>query len=409
MASAAARVWRIRDFALYMGGGMPSYVSSWMQRIGVAWLAWELTHSTTWLGLVAAADLAPMIVIAPFAGAITDRGDPFRQFKITQFLLLGQALALAWLQLAGVMSISWLLVLSLWSGLVYPFHQTSRHSTVTRILPRADLAAGIASDSALFQASRFVGPAIAGPVIAFSGVGATFVAHAIGSAIFCAALLLMRVERRAVPPRTRGNLLTDVVDALRYARGHAGIWPLFVMLAMACVFLRPVQEMLPAFASDVYHSDAVGLAWLASAVGVGALVSAGSIALRGSIRGLTLMAFIGLMTFSLSTAALVATDNLWLGVFFAGIGGWSLNTMSTSVQTMTQSAVEDSMRGRVMGVYSLIWRGSPAVGALVGGFLADRFGVRATFAGAASICFAAWFLAAPLRRGIEAAIEHPHD
>ena len=85
------RVWSNRNFALYMGGGAPSYITSWMQRVGVAWLAWELTHSTTWLGIVAAADLAPMIFIAPFAGAITDRGHPFRQFTITQVLLFAQA------------------------------------------------------------------------------------------------------------------------------------------------------------------------------------------------------------------------------------------------------------------------------------------------------------------------------
>ncbi len=408
MASAAARVWGNRDFALYMGGGAPSYVSSWMQRVGVAWLAWELTHSTTWLGLVAAADLAPMIVIAPFAGAITDRGDPFRQFRLMQFLLFCQAVALAALQIAGVMSITWLLLLSLWSGLVYPFHQTSRHSMVTRVLTRQDLAAGIAVDSALFQASRFIGPAIAGPVIALSGVGATFTAQAIGAAVFCVALAFMRVERRVTPPRTRGNLLTDVVDALRYARDHAGIRPLFLMLAMACSFLRPVQEMLPAFASDVYRSGADGLAWLASSIGVGALVSAASMAMRGSVRGMTFMAYAGFMLFSLSTAALVATDRLWLGVIFAGVGGYALNTMSTCTQTMTQAAVEDSMRGRVMGVYSLIWRGSPALGALAGGVLADRFGVRVTFAVAAAICFVAWFFLAPSRGAIERSMERVH-
>ena len=140
-------------------------------------------------------------------------------------------------------------------------------------------------------------------------------------------------------------------------------------------------------------------------IGLGALVSATSLALRGTIRGLTLTALVGFMLMALSTLGLVATDILWLGILCAGVSGYAMNVMSTSTQTLAQAAVDDSMRGRVMGLYSLIWRGSPALGALVGGWVADVIGVRATFATFAALCVGAWFWVARRRGAIEQAIE----
>jgi MFS family permease len=403
------RVATLRDFGIYMWGGFPSYVTSWMQRLGVGWLAWEITHSTTWLGIVAAADLAPMILLAPLAGAFTDRGNAYWQFTITQYLIFTQAFMLALLHAFGALTIEALLALSLYSGLVFPLHQTSRHALVSRIVPRADLPPAIATDSALFQLSRAIGPAIAGFVILWFGVGATFIAHAIGSGAFALALLFMRYEKREIAPRLHGNLFTDVAEGFAYTRDHAGILPLFIMLTLGCALLRPMQEMLPAFAGAIYKSDARGLSWLAAAIGLGALVSAASLAVRGTIRGLTVVALTGFALMTLSTLGLVATDWMWLGILCAGVSGYGMNTMSTSTQTLTQSAVADSMRGRVMGLYSLIWRGSPALGAVLGGWIADIVGVRLTFAVFAGACMLAWFRIAPRRAAIEQAVEHPHD
>jgi MFS family permease len=399
------RVWRHKAYAIFMVGGLPSYLTSWMQRVGVGWLTWELTHSTTWLGIVAAADLAPMIVLAAFAGAVTDRHDGLRQMRLTNYLLFMQAALLAALQALGMLDIVWLIVLSLFSGLVYPFHQTARHTVVTRTIPREDFAPAIGTDSALFQASRFVGPSIAGLLIPAYGVGSTFLCHAVGMAIFCIALLIMRLPKRETSLRARTSLLNDVIDSFRYVRQHVGIRSLFAMLAMGCVFLRPVQDMFPAFAGDVFHSDATGLAWLVSATGIGALISAAWIASRGLLTGLTNVVFAGYALFSLSTLAFVATDWLPAGVVCAALGGFALNTMSTSTQTLTQSCVANDMRGRVMGLYALIWRGSPAVGALAAGVSAEYFGIRPTFAAAALVCLATWFLAAPQRAAIRAAVE----
>jgi predicted MFS family arabinose efflux permease len=276
-------------------------------------------------------------------------------------------------------------------------------------VPREDFATAIATDSALFQASRFVGPSIAGLMIPALGVGATFLTHALGSAIFSIALRMLKLPPSEAHLRPRGSLLQDVAESFAYVRAHEGIRSLFGMLAMACIFLRPAQDMFPAFAGSVFHSGATGLAWLVSATGVGALISAAWIASRGRLAGLTLVAIVGYALFGLSTLAFVSTEWLPAGVLFAALGGFALNTMSTSTQTLAQACVSNAMRGRVMGLYSLIWRGVPAAGAIVGGISAEYFGIRQTFAAAALLCLATWFFAVRRRHAMEAAVEHPHD
>ncbi len=405
----AFRIWSNRNYAWFMAGGVPSYLTSWMQRVGVGWLAWDLTHSTAWLGAVAAADLGPMIFLAAFAGAITDRHNPLQQIRIAQITLFLQAVTLAVLQLMGVLTIEILVGLSLWSGCVYPFHQTARHSVVASVVSREEFAPAIGLDSSLFQVSRFIGPSIAGLIIPAMGVAGTFIAHALGCFGFIVGLYAVRMVAPDRKQSKRRSLIKDVGDGFVFVRGHAGIWPLFAMLTVVCICLRPMQDMYPAFAGDVFHSDAVGLSWLNSATGVGALISAASVAFGGKVHGLTLRVFVGMLLFCIATFGFIASDELWIGVIFAAFGGYSLNSMTTSIQTLTQSAVDNDMRGRVMGLYSLIWRGTPALGALMVGFGADLIGIRSCFAIAAVLCLAALGFALPRFGKAQAAMEHLHD
>lgn len=399
------RVWRYRNYALFMGGMAPSLVTLWMQRVGIGWLAWELTHSPAWLGAVAAADLAPMLVLAPFAGAITDRGHPQRQSLVTQILLLAQALTLAVCTMAGWITIEILFALSLWSGVLQPLSSTARHAIVPATVPRDAFATAIATDSALFNASRFVGPAIAGLLIPSVGVGGTFLVHSMGCAVFATALSFMDLpppDRRA---EARRAIVGDVIESFAYIRSHAGIGPLFLLLVILSVFIRPVQDMLPGFAGSVFHTGAVGLAWLTSAMGVGAMSSAVWIAMRGHVAGLTGAVIRGSLGLSLSVFVFVATDMMWLSVIAAALTGFTFNSISTSIQTLVQSAIANELRGRIMGLYTLIYRGTPAFGSIAIGGLAEGLGLRVTFAIAALLAFVAWAITAPKRRTIAAAVE----
>ncbi|MBM3608527.1 MAG: MFS transporter [Alphaproteobacteria bacterium] len=257
----------------------------------------------------------------------------------------------------------------------------------------------------MFQASRFVGPMIAGVLIAWAGVFAAFAAHAIGTLFFS---LVMHLIRMNAPPRHGGrrNMFADISESVSFVRSHKGIWPLFMMLTLASVCLRPLQEMLPGFADVVFNSGAMGLAWLTSGVGLGAMISALRVAMHGRSSGMTNMCFTGLAGLSASTLGFVATDSLWAGVFFAALTGYTLNTLSTSVQALVQLSVEDHMRARVMSLYTLIFRGTPAIGALAFGVLAEYTGLRWSYALAAIVCLAGAALLWPSRSVIARAIEH---
>jgi MFS family permease len=399
------RIWRHRNYALFVSGVTPHFITSWIQRVGVGWLAWELTHSPVWLGAVAAADLAPIMVLAPFAGAITDRVDSLWLSRISQVFLVLQAVVLASLALTGLVTIELLLALSLVSGIAQPFAQSSRVKLLPSLIPREDFTVAVALDSVCFHGSRFIGPAIAAFLIPTAGVGGTFLAHVAGSTVFM--VLLMLVEAPPPGERTdrRHNLLLEVKDGLAYVRSHGGIAPVFMMLTVVSMFVRPVQDMLPGFAGAVFHSGPVGLAWLISSMGAGAMVASGLVATRGRVQGLTYALMLGCLGLAVATAGFVATTNLWIGLLFAALSGFTLNGMSTCIQVLVQTAVSEEMRGRVMSLYIVIFRGTPAVGALAVGLLAEQLGLRLTFAAGAALCFAAWLAVAPRREAIAASLE----
>jgi MFS family permease len=384
----------------------PNLITVWMQRLAVGWLAWELTNSTTWLGVIAAADLLPMLFLAPIAGAITDRGVPLTLQKICQMLAVLHSLALAIFTLGGWIDIWILLALTIFHGLAHTLHSTSRHAIIPATVPREDMSTAIGVDSSLFNASRFLGPALAGLIIPFAGVGGTFVANTVGSILFLGTMYFMDLAPPKRESRGRRGILFDVGQSLIYVRGHSGICPLLLIMTAVSILFRPLQDMLPGFAGDVFMSDAVGLAWLTSAMGLGAMASAVWIALRGRVSGLTsavVFAFVGLIV---GTLGLVATSALWVGVIFSVLVGFALNTMSTGTQALVQSAVEDSFRGRVMGVYTLIYRGTPAIGALVLGAAAEVAGLQVTFAVAAGVGTLIWVAMQSRRRTMRSALEY---
>ncbi len=402
------RVWTYRDYALFMAGCIPNYITFWMQKVGIGWLAWDLTHSTFWLGLVTAIDLAPLLIFAPIAGALADRWGALNQFRVTQIGVMAHAAALPGLYFTGFLNIEALVALTIFSGIVYPFMSTARLGVLPRILPRDILASGIGMDSAFFHGSRFIGPAIAALLIPLYGVGATFVVNAIGCGGLLIALWLIELRPAEGEARKPKNLFADVGEAFSYVRHHDGIGPIFLLLTIASTFTRPIQDMLPGIAGGIFHAGPEGLAWLTSALGIGAMISAAWIATRGRVAGLTTVIMTGALNVSIGSIALVLSDQLLLGIPCAALIGFSLNTMSTSVQTLVQSAVSDDMRGRVMSLYVMIFRGAPALGSLVIGLISDRFGLSATFVLAGCLGLISWGFSMPKRKQIAASLEISH-
>ncbi|MBX9758616.1 MAG: MFS transporter [Beijerinckiaceae bacterium] len=394
-------------FALFEGGMFPHYTTGWMMRVGAGWLAWELTESPAWLGIIAAADLMPMLFLAPIAGAWTDRVNPLRLIRFAESMLLLHATLLAATTVLGLINIEILFALTVFAGLVYPFHSTARQSIIPLTVPREDFPAAVALDSASFHSNRFLGPAIAAFIIPVFGVKGVFIAHMLGSATCLTTLFILRLPG---PDRSKARntaLLSAIMEGMRYAANHSGLRVMLTLLVVASVCVRPLQDMLPGFSGDVFNAGARGLAWLTSSVGVGAMLGAVYIASRGALSGLTTLAMLGCFGTAAAALGFVATTNLWVAVFFGAMLGFSINVMSTSIQALMQLATDDRMRGRVMALYLLLFRGFPALGALALGFLSNVIGLRLSFALAAGLCLVFLVLMLPRRKAVAAMMETP--
>lgn len=399
------RVWSHRNYACFMGGMTPALITLWMQRIGTLWLAWELTKSNTWVGLIVAVDYAPMILLAPFVGAFTERSNPITVQKFAQAASLVIAAVLAALTFAGLMNIWILLFLSLVLGCVHPFNAIARHTIIPNTVPKEVIPTALATDSAIYNAARFVGPALAGYVIAISGVGYTFAINAFGILFYIAGMYAMRLDFTGRAAHGSSGMLADIAEGLAYVRKHPGIGPVFLLMAIGAVWVRPLQDLLPGFADTVFASGPQGLGWLTAGMGVGATISAAFIAAYARTSGLTLAMLLAFLVNIVATILFSLTNWLWLGVLFGTLWGATLTMMSTSTQALVQTAVDNTIRARVMSLYTMIYRGAPFLGAVIIGWAADHVGLQLAFMVAALLCVIPWINAFARREAITLALE----
>ena len=367
---------RNANFGIYSAGSAVSLIGMWMQRIAIGWLTWELTGSGLWLGIVAFADFFPVILIGPIAGAAADRWDRLRVVKASQAIALCQATALWALTISGHMTIGILVGLTAFQGVVVAFNQPARLALVPSLVPPADMAGAVAINSIVFNLARFIGPMFSGLAIVWSGVAAAFAANAISYLFFLAALSRVRIAPTAVAPGQRRSFAADLSEGIRYTATHPGIAALLVLLIAIGVGGRPMNELLPGFADELYKSGALGLSILASSIGGGAILGGVWLGQRGNASGLTAIALRSSLVGALATIAAIATDRLWLAVPAVVVFGFCMSTAGIAIQTLIQLATDRTMRGRVMGLYGLIFRGAPAVGALAAGLASSYFGLR---------------------------------
>lgn len=392
-----------KDFRTYTLGSVPSTIGTWIQRLGVMWLAWTLTESATWLGAIGFADLFPVVVIGPMAGAFADRLDRLVVARILQILHMSQAIILVALTATGMINIEILFGLAVVTGILHAAFQPFRHSIVANLVERDQLPAVIAVNSAVWHGSRFVGPAIAGVVIANWGVLPAFAINVVTYPIFVWALYRVHIKPRPVVRRSMGKLPREILDGVRHAFAHRGIAPVLVILFASSFLGRPVMELLPGFASDVFGRAAQGLAWLTSAAGFGAMVAGIWFAQWGRAVWLTNIVIMSMAALGVSLTLFAVSQNFWVAVGVLSIVGGLSTLGGITTQTLVQSMVDDQMRGRVMSIYGMIWMGAPGAGALLAGALSDVLGMRWPIIGAGVLCLLAWLWAVRRRNVIAAA------
>jgi MFS family permease len=382
-----------RNYRLFFTGQSVSLVGTWVTRIATSWLVYRLTGSELLLGVTGFAGQIPLLVLAPFAGVLVDRWNRHRMLVITQILSALQSLALALLAFSGRITVAEIIALQVLQGVINAFDTPARQAFVVEMVDdRADLPNAIALNSSMFNASRIVGPAVGGLIIAAVGEGWCFLIDAVSYAAVIVSLLAMRLPSRGAG-RVRARVLEELQSGVRYVFGFAPVRELLLNVALVGTMGMPYAVLMPVFASKVLHGGPHTLGILMTASGLGALTGTVYLASRHSVVGLgrvivaaTMMLSAGLIVFSFSRS-------LWLSLAALPLVGAGMMLQSASSNTILQTVVDEDLRGRVMAFYSMAVLGTQPLGSLAAGILADRIGAPHTILIGAVVCIFAgtWF------------------
>jgi len=386
---------RHRNFRLYYFGQLVSLSGTWMQSLAQAWLLYRLTGSAAMLGLAGAMTLIPNLFLGIFGGVLADRFSRQRLLVFGQTLAMIQAATLGVLTLGGWIAPWHILGLALVLGIVQALELPARHAFVAGLVPRADLHNAIALHSSLFQASRLVGPAIAGVLVVAIGEGWVFIINAL---TFVAVLVSLYVIEL---PRTLRSEEADAHDlraALGFAWGNRPVRAALSIVAAMSIFGVSASVLLPVFAVKVFGIGADHLGMLMGAAGAGALIGAFALAGRKDLAGVERLI---LATGVAGGAALMLFA--WVPVFvmallFLAATGFCVTRVLASSNAFIQMTVPDSLRGRVMALFSVAMQGMMPIGNLAAGLGADWIGAPMTVGISGGLLIVAMmFLGQPLR------------
>jgi MFS family permease len=392
--SYAWRALRHRNFRLYYGGQGISLIGTWMTRLATSWLVYRLTGSALLLGVVGFAGQIPTFLLAPFAGVWVDRLNRRHVLVVTQVLAMLQSLALAALTLSKHITIHEIIVLSACQGAINSFDMPGRQAFVVQMIGhKDDLGNAIALNSSMVNIARLVGPSLAGAVIALSNEGYCFLVDGISYLAVIASLLAMRVKPHDIR-RHAGSMFEQLKEGWTYVSGFAPIRIILLLFAIVSLMGWPFSVLMPIFAGKILHGGPHTLGFLMGAVGVGAVISAVSLAVRKTVLGLGRMIPISAGAFGGALILFGLSRNLWLSLGLMLVCGFGLMQQMAASNTIIQTIVEENKRGRVMSYYTMSFVGMAPFGSLLAGSLAHWIGAPGTvmFSGACCIAGALWFL-----------------
>jgi MFS family permease len=372
-------------FRRYWVGAFLSFVGSWIQNVAQSWLVYELTRSEFLLGVVGFASGVPMLFLAPVGGALADRWNRRNILLITQSLFALSAFALAALTYAGAIRYEYIVALALLNGLVLTVDLPTRQSLVAHLVPRADLANGIALNAAAFHTARILGPAIGGLLLEWVGAAPCFLVNALSFSAILLALLSLRIQ-----PSTDGRAPTGILQSLRegvaFVRARRGLMLLWLNVLILSTFGLSYLVLLPVFAAEVLQVGKTGLGQLYTVAGIGSLAGLLLTArLSGEVPrgGLVILAANGfawsVIGFALTTHPLLAKGLLMLAGMF---GVMQLVSTNTALQT----AAPDYLRGRVVSLHTWAINAPAPFASLLIGKLAQLWGAPTAVAVSTSVC-----------------------
>ena len=391
--SHAWRALRHRNFKLYFFGQTTSVIGTWMTRLATSWLVYRLTHSALLLGLVGFSGQILTFVLAPFAGVWIERLNRRKLLVWTQAVSALQSLALAALTLAHIITIREIIALSALQGLINSFDMPGRQSFLVQMVEdRADLGNAIAINSSMVNSARLIGPALAGIVIAAVGEGWCFLIDGVSYLAVIASLLMMRIAHAPIQ-RAATSMFEQMREGWTYVATFRPIRTILLLFGLLSLMGWPYAVLLPIFAGTILHGGAHTLGFLTGASGIGALISALSLAYRRSVVGLTRMIQISSAMLGVALILFGLSHVLWLSLLLMLFVGFGMMQSAAASNTVIQTLVPEDKRARVMSYYTMAFVGMAPFGSLLAGTLAHWIGaprtviVTGSFCLAGSLCF----------------------
>ncbi len=365
---------RYRDYRLVWIGAFTSTTGTWMQTVAQSWVVLEITGSPFYLGLDAFLAMLPMILFSLVGGAVADRIERRRILFWSQIFQMSFALILAALLLFDVVQVWQIFILSFLTGTVQAFGGPAYQAMLPLLVARDDVPNAIAMNSLQFNLARMIGPLLAGVALATVGAAACFFLNAVSFLAVIATLLAIRPV--AIPPREReSSMAEDIREGLRFMAERPAIMQL-TLLAFCATFLGiPLMTLLPVVAKAVFAMGSTGYSMLMTAQGAGAVVGAFVVASASRRVRAGRDAILSTLLFAAALGAFSLSRSMPLSLAAVFVAGVALLGVVTTVSSLVQLATAEAVRGRVLSIFMLAFRGGMPVGNLLAGWNAERFGV----------------------------------
>ncbi len=366
-----------RNYRLFFSGQSFSLIGTWMQRIALPWIVYQMTGSAFLLGVVGFAGQIPGFLLAPVAGVLTDRWSRYRVLVVTQILSMIQAGVLAGLSLAGMLDIWHIVILSIAGGCINALDMPARQSFVIDMVEKKeDLGNAIALNSMMFNGARLLGPSLAGIILASAGEGICFLINAISYVFVIISLLMMHVPERVTLPK-KAHILRELKEGMDYTFGFPPIKSILLLLAVVSLMGTSYQVLMPVFVREILHGDSHTYGFLMAAAGSGALIGAIFLASRETV--LKLGRIIPAAAMLIGAGLIILSFSVWflLSVVLMLFIGLGMMMHAAASNTILQTITDDDKRGRVMSFYTMAIMGTAPFGSLLAGWLAKVAGAPA--------------------------------
>lgn len=389
------RALRHRNFRLYFFGHAISTLGTWIQQVALSWLIYRLTDSVALLGLTTFAALIPQLLVGPFAGAWIDRHDKRRLLIMVESALAVQALVLAGLTASELIGPTLIVLMAVLLGVLNAVDTPLRQSLLSQFVDdRQDLPNALALNAMLFTLSRFIGPPLAGLLLAVVSEAVCFSLNAVS---YLALVIGLVCVRQLPTPRASGSFANVFREGLRYALDSPQVKQLMLSVMVINLTASTYVVLLPVFARDIFAGDARTLGWLWGAAGLGSLAASVVLAGHRSTTPLVRMILVSAAGSAVAMLVFAVSTQLWLSLLAMAALGFGITLCNVGTNILLQSQAPEALRGRVVALYTSTRFGFDAIGGLLAGLVAARLGAPMVLlgAGALLLVYCAWAVRRP--------------